>query len=95
MYQRTMHNRLPLELEAPREISLREGVVIVPLVACIVAIALYPGLILDRSEASVERSLSSLVVADCGEVPDPDCRGRYEQDGPSEGEESTIAEVGP
>ena len=48
MYQQTMHNRLPLELEAPREMTLREGVVIVPLVACIVAIALYPGLRLLR-----------------------------------------------
>ena len=34
--------------------SLRDGVVLVPLVACIVALALYPGLILKRGEASVE-----------------------------------------
>ena len=45
LYQRTMHNRLPEGVES-REISLREALVLVPLVACIVALALYPGLIL-------------------------------------------------
>ena len=48
MYQRTMHNRLPEGAES-REIGLRDGVVLAPLVACIVALALYPGLILDRA----------------------------------------------
>ena len=51
-----MHNRLP-EGAVSREITPREGLVIVPLVACIVAIALYPALILDRGEASVERTV--------------------------------------
>ena len=40
-----MHNRKPDGVES-REISLREALVVVPLVACIVALALYPGLIL-------------------------------------------------
>jgi NADH-quinone oxidoreductase subunit M len=56
LYQRTMHNRLPAGVES-REISWRDGTVIAPLVACIVALALYPGLILDRSDASVEQAL--------------------------------------
>ena len=56
LYQRTMHNRLPAGVTS-REISWRDGTVIAPLVACIVALALYPGLILDRSEASVEQAL--------------------------------------
>jgi NADH-quinone oxidoreductase subunit M len=53
LYQRTMHNRKPADLNS-REISLREALVVAPLVACIVAIALWPGLILERGEASVE-----------------------------------------
>ena len=44
IYQRTMHNRCPTGRQS-REMTLREGVVLVPLVACIVALALYPQLI--------------------------------------------------
>lgn len=62
LYQRTMHNRLPDGVES-REISLRDGLVLVPLVACIVALALYPGLILERGEASVEEVLNPEVLA--------------------------------
>jgi NADH:ubiquinone oxidoreductase subunit 4 (subunit M) len=51
-----MHNRLPEGVES-REISWRDGTVIAPLVACIVALALYPGLILERSENSVQQAL--------------------------------------
>jgi NADH-quinone oxidoreductase subunit M len=69
MYQRTMHNRLPDGLTS-REITLREAVVLVPLVMTIVALALYPALITERGEASVDRSLSAL----CTGTPDaPDC----------------------
>jgi NADH-quinone oxidoreductase subunit M len=59
MYQRTMHNRLPDGM-ASREISVRDGAVVGGLVACVVALALYPGLILERGEASVERSLTAV-----------------------------------
>jgi NADH-quinone oxidoreductase subunit M len=59
MYQRSMHNRLPEGLVS-REITLREAVVIVPLVLCILALAAYPGLITTRGEASVDRSLSAV-----------------------------------
>jgi NADH-quinone oxidoreductase subunit M len=62
LYQRTMHNRLPDGVES-RELSLREGAVLAPLVACIVALALWPGLILERGEASVGESLSALTPA--------------------------------
>jgi NADH-quinone oxidoreductase subunit M len=65
MYQRTMHNELPAGV-ASREITRREGIVIAPLVACIVAIALYPGLILDRGEESVKRPVARVAVAACG-----------------------------
>jgi NADH-quinone oxidoreductase subunit M len=56
LYQRTMHNRLPEGVES-REISWRDATVIAPLVGCIVALALYPGLILERGENSVEQAL--------------------------------------
>jgi NADH-quinone oxidoreductase subunit M len=53
LFQRTMHNRLPDGLES-REIGARDALVLAPLVACIVALALYPGLILKRSDATVD-----------------------------------------
>jgi NADH-quinone oxidoreductase subunit M len=62
MYQRAMHNRLPDGAES-REIGLRDGIVLAPLVAVIVALALWPGLILERGEkstaAAVEAATSS------------------------------------
>ena len=77
LFQRTMHNRLP-EGASSREISLREGVVIAPLVACIVAIALYPALVLDRSTPSVERSIAAVAAADCAEGTAAEgCAERY------------------
>jgi NADH-quinone oxidoreductase subunit M len=51
LFQRTMHNRKPEGIES-REISLRDGAVLVPLVACIVALALYPQLILKRTDTA-------------------------------------------
>jgi NADH-quinone oxidoreductase subunit M len=61
LYQRTMHNR-PSEAHegASRELSFRDGVVLAPLVACIVALALYPGLILERGEAAVEEATAAV-----------------------------------
>jgi NADH-quinone oxidoreductase subunit M len=59
LYQRTMHNRLP-EGRQSREISLRDGVVLGSLVACIVALALYPGLILKRGEPSVQAATAAV-----------------------------------
>src|SRR6476659_4814600 len=56
LYQRTMHNRRPEGIES-REISLREGAVLVPLVLCILGLALYPQLILKRTDSSVHRSV--------------------------------------
>jgi NADH-quinone oxidoreductase subunit M len=53
LFQRTMHNRKP-DGVASREIGLRDAIVVAPLTACIVALALYPGLILVRSDASVQ-----------------------------------------
>jgi NADH-quinone oxidoreductase subunit M len=59
LYQRTMHNRLP-ENVASREIGLRDGLVLAPLVLCILGLALYPQLILHRTDPSVEQSVSAV-----------------------------------
>jgi NADH-quinone oxidoreductase subunit M len=59
LYQRSMHNRLPDGIES-RELSWTEGIVLAPLVACIVALALWPGLILERGESSVEASVAAV-----------------------------------
>ncbi|HVY78416.1 MAG TPA: NADH-quinone oxidoreductase subunit M [Solirubrobacterales bacterium] len=59
LYQRTMHNRRPEGLES-REIGLSDGVVLVPLVLCILGLALYPQLILKRTDRSVQQSVSAV-----------------------------------
>jgi NADH-quinone oxidoreductase subunit M len=59
LYQRTMHNRLPAGAES-REIGVRDGLVLAPLVAVIVALALWPGLILERGEKSVTDTVDSV-----------------------------------
>jgi len=59
LFQRTMHNRLARE-GTSREISLRDGLVLAPLVAVIVGLALHPGLILERGEASVESATAGV-----------------------------------
>jgi NADH-quinone oxidoreductase subunit M len=58
LYQHAMHNRKPDGIES-REIGLREGAVVGGLVACIVALALYPGLILHRADHSVSGQLAT------------------------------------
>ncbi|HWA53999.1 MAG TPA: NADH-quinone oxidoreductase subunit M [Solirubrobacterales bacterium] len=59
LYQRTMHNRKPAGLES-REINLRDGIVLVPLVLCIIGLALYPQLILKRTDGAVQQSVASV-----------------------------------
>ena len=58
MYQRAMHNRLPEGAES-REIGVRDGVILAPLVAVIVALALWPGLILERGEKSTSAAVEA------------------------------------
>jgi NADH-quinone oxidoreductase subunit M len=58
LYQRTMHNRTP-EGVATREIGLRDRLVLAPLVLCILGLALYPQLILKRTDNSVEQSIAA------------------------------------
>ncbi len=57
LFQHAMHYRKRDDVES-REIGWREGTVVGALVACIVALALYPGLILSRSDDSVNAQLT-------------------------------------
>jgi NADH-quinone oxidoreductase subunit M len=68
LFQRTMHNRLPEGVES-REISLRDGAVLVPIVACIVGLALYPGLITKRVDPAVQDKIGAVAVADGASQP--------------------------
>jgi NADH-quinone oxidoreductase subunit M len=56
-YIGTMHNRLGPKAES-REISLRDGVVIAPLVLVIVALAVYPQLLLSRQQATARAAVA-------------------------------------
>jgi NADH-quinone oxidoreductase subunit M len=58
LYQEAMHNRKPEGIES-REVGWRQGTVVTGLVACIVGLALWPGLILDRADNSVSAQVSS------------------------------------
>ena len=53
-----MHNRRPDTIPS-REIGLRDGLVLAPLVLCIVGLALYPQLILHRTDPAVQRSVAA------------------------------------
>lgn len=59
----SMHNRTGARVES-RELTFREGLVLVPLVALIIAIALYPQFGLQRSEKTV----SALTAPDAPQV---------------------------
>jgi NADH-quinone oxidoreductase subunit M len=51
-----MHNPVGAAVSS-REMSFRDGLVLVPTVAAILVLALYPQLVLDRSEESVSSSV--------------------------------------
>jgi NADH-quinone oxidoreductase subunit M len=59
LYQRTMHNRRPGPVES-LEIGVRDGLVLAPLVLCIVALAFYPQLILERTDESAQRAVAAV-----------------------------------
>jgi NADH-quinone oxidoreductase subunit M len=59
LYQRTMHNRKPEGLVS-REIGWRDGIVLAPLVLCILGLALYPQLILKRTDSSVSETVAAV-----------------------------------
>ncbi len=59
LYITTMHNRTGARVQS-RELDLREGLVLIPLVLLVIAIALYPQFALKRSDKTVT-SVTSLV----------------------------------
>ncbi|MFN8160156.1 MAG: NADH-quinone oxidoreductase subunit M [Solirubrobacterales bacterium] len=69
LYQRTMHNRKPGAMES-REISPRDGLVLVPLVLCVLGLALYPNLILSRSESATSAAVSATSSEPSGTLAD-------------------------
>jgi NADH-quinone oxidoreductase subunit M len=58
LYQRAMHYRKPDDVES-REIALLPGAIVAGLVACIVALALYPQLILHRADPATSAFVAS------------------------------------
>src|SRR3954453_21119198 len=60
-YIAAMHNRVGPKVES-REISLRDGAVVAPLVLVIVAIAVYPQLLLTRQQATARAAVSQAGV---------------------------------
>ncbi|MEY2534180.1 MAG: NADH-quinone oxidoreductase subunit [bacterium] len=58
MYIRAMHNRVGRNV-TPSEMTVRDGIVLVPLVAAIIAFALYPQVALKKSERSVTSSIAA------------------------------------
>jgi NADH-quinone oxidoreductase subunit M len=62
LFIRAMHNRVGPHV-SPREISLRDGLVLAPLIAVILFLALYPQLALRRSESSVRGAVARAQLA--------------------------------
>ena len=62
LFIRAMHNRVGPSVQS-REISIRDGAVLVPLVAVILFLALYPQFALHRSEGSVKATVASAHIA--------------------------------
>jgi len=65
LYQRTMHNRQP-DGALSREIGVRDALVLAPLVLCILGLALYPQLILERTDPTVQQTVAHVTG---GEAP--------------------------
>ncbi len=60
LFQAAMHGRGGARGAKSREVPVREGAVLAALTACILALALYPQLVLERADPSVEKQLSAV-----------------------------------
>lgn len=67
LYQRSMHNR-EVEAGASTEIPLGKGLILTGLVVVIVALALYPQVMLERIDESAEPQIAA-AARDAGQVP--------------------------
>jgi NADH-quinone oxidoreductase subunit M len=65
MFIRSMHNRTGTAVTS-FDLSVRDGLVIVPLVLCILAFALYPQRALDAGEPAVRASVGAVVGGEGG-----------------------------
>ena len=74
LYIRTMHNRTGPRTE-PREMTVRDGLVLVPLVLAILAIALFPQVALERSEKTVSSIAPSAIEAEVAADEIPEASG--------------------
>ena len=75
LYQQTMHNRPASEQDKgmlSREIGLRDALVLAPLVLCILALALYPQLVLERTAPTVNQTVAKVAG---GEAPEAQLAG--------------------
>jgi NADH-quinone oxidoreductase subunit M len=63
LFIRAFHNRVGKEVDS-RELTPRDGLVLVPLVAVILFFALYPQFALHRSEGSVKQTIASVRVGE-------------------------------
>ncbi|HET9592221.1 MAG TPA: NADH-quinone oxidoreductase subunit M [Solirubrobacterales bacterium] len=77
LYQGAMHNRKPEGLLS-REIGWRDAVVLVPLVLCILGLALYPQLILKRTNPSVQQTVAKVTG---GSAPQSKLAAQTEESG--------------
>ncbi|HEY2140796.1 MAG TPA: NADH-quinone oxidoreductase subunit M [Solirubrobacteraceae bacterium] len=68
LFIRAMHNRVGPQVRS-REIGLLDGVVLVPLVAVILFLAVYPQLALHRSEGSIKRAVAAAHAATLPTAP--------------------------
>ncbi len=62
LFIRAMHNRSRAE-GVSRDLSVRDGLVVAPLVGLIVALALYPQILLERGERGVQQSVAAVQQA--------------------------------
>ena len=78
LYIRAMHNRVGPLVQA-RELTVRDGLVLVPMLLAVVALALYPQFALKRGEHAVAGSLrggEAVAEAAAGRRGDPGVQGR-------------------
>ena len=67
-YIRTVHNRKGPAVDS-RDLSLRDGLVLAPIVAVIIAFGLYPQLALEQSEQAVKPPVSPSALAEPAVLP--------------------------
>ena len=68
MYIRSMHNRVGPRVQS-FDLTLRDGLVLVPLILAIIAFALYPQLALDAGEEAIKATVQAVASDDVSDRP--------------------------